>query len=192
MPKVTFADAISRGFKNFVNFKGVATRAEFWYFQLFVVLVSVVLSTFESIVFPIEPDAPIDQQLLATPLSLLASLILFLPQLSLQVRRFHDAGFSGKWLLLLLPALFFVGLTFGAYLAVESQGQLGTITGNLNIAGYAYPTLMILGGIQIFFLIVMLQPSKPASKGNKYAPGYDPDQQDPDNQNPGSWQPRLD
>lgn len=192
MQKVTFADAIVGGFKNYARFKGVATRAEFWYFQLFVVLVSLVLSTFESIVFPIAEDAPIEQQVLATPLSLAASLVLFLPQLSLQVRRFHDAGFSGKWLLLMIPALFFVGLTFGAFLAVESQGQLGTINGNLNIAGYAYPTLMILGGIQIFLLIVLLQPTKPASRGNRYAPGYDPEQQDADSQDPGSWQPRLD
>ncbi len=192
MPKVTFADAVVRGLRGFLDFKGVATRAEFWYFQLFVILLSFVISTFENMAFPLAADASVQDALLGSPVSLLVSLVLFLPQLALQVRRFHDAGFSGKWLLLQIPALFFLALTIGAYIAVDSQGQLGTINGMLNIAGYAYPTLMISGGIAIFYLIVQLQPSKPASRGNKYAPGYDPEQQEQDPTDPGSWQPRLD
>ncbi len=192
MQKVTFADAIVRGLRGVGNYRGVATRAEFWYFQLFVFLIGIVISTFETMAFPLSPEASFQDTLLASPVSLLVSLALLPHQIALQVRRFHDAGFSGKWVLLYLPALFFVALTLGAYLAVESQGQLGTINGMLNIAGYAYPTLMILGGVQIFFLIVMLQPSKPANRGNKYAPGYDPEQQEQNPTDPGSWQPRLD
>ncbi len=106
---MSFVDAIAAGFKNYFNFKGQASRSEFWYWVLFTILLSLVLGTIETVIWP---AAPIDSENLEevlsatlsapTPLTSLANLVLFIPGLSVTARRFHDAGFSGKWLLLLL------------------------------------------------------------------------------------------
>jgi len=84
---VSFPDAISLAFNNYVNFKGRATRAEFWWFCLFTTLLSLVtqvIDTFSSIGI----------------LNLISSLIVLIPSLSVGVRRLHDINKSGWWLLL--------------------------------------------------------------------------------------------
>lgn len=75
--------------KNYVNFEGRATRAEFWWFFLFNFLLTFILS------------------LLGKPgtiLSSIWSIAILLPQLGLGVRRLHDIGKSGwYWLIALIP-----------------------------------------------------------------------------------------
>jgi uncharacterized membrane protein YhaH (DUF805 family) len=82
-----FVGAIKTGFKNYVNFRGTATRPEFWYWVLFSVLVAIVL-------------VAVDRSGILGNIFSLATL---LPSLSVTVRRLRDAGFSWVWLL--LPAL---------------------------------------------------------------------------------------
>ena len=41
---MTFFEAISSGFRNYVGFSGRAARSEFWYWILFTVLVGIVTS----------------------------------------------------------------------------------------------------------------------------------------------------
>lgn len=191
---MTFAQAVQSGLRNFVNFTGRATRREYWYFQLFVVLVGLVASVLDGVMFPISPDAPIQDQLLGAPISLVTSILLFLPQLSMLARRFRDAGFSAKWLFLYFAATAFMGLVFAATLAVYESGQTGTLEGDLNVVGYLYPAVLIAGGILIFFFIVTVQPTKTGAQGNKYAPDYDPTR-DPKSDHfiasDQDWQPKL-
>ena len=175
---MNFAQAISSGFKNFANFKGVARRSEYWYFALFTFLLGLVLSTVESVIWN-SPEVALDsndplvalQASLAQPtyLSGLASLVLFLPQLSMLVRRIHDAGFSAKWLFLyLLPVvLTAIAIAMGAYFYAglqpsESMMQYAIIFGVLAVF-----TLAILA-VSIFFLVLTIKPSKSAEEGNKY------------------------
>lgn len=72
--------------KNYVNFEGRANRAEFWWFFLFNVIVSIVLNLFGPKVGGI--------------LSGIWSLAILLPTLGVGARRLHDINKSG-WLLLL-------------------------------------------------------------------------------------------
>lgn len=71
--------------KNYVNFQGRATRAEFWYFFLFNFVVSFILGLLGRA---------------GSTLSSIWSLAILLPQLGLGVRRLHDIGKNG-WLMLL-------------------------------------------------------------------------------------------
>lgn len=71
--------------KNYINFQGRATRAEFWWFFLFNFLISLILSLFGKA---------------GTTLQGIWSLAIMLPQLGLGVRRLHDINKSG-WLMLL-------------------------------------------------------------------------------------------
>ena len=71
--------------KNYVNFQGRATRAEFWWFFLFNFLVGLILSLFGKA---------------GTYLSGIWSLAILLPNLGLTVRRLHDINKSG-WAILI-------------------------------------------------------------------------------------------
>jgi uncharacterized membrane protein YhaH (DUF805 family) len=62
-----------------VDFKGRASRSEYWWFALFVVLVSFAAG------------------LLGDAANALVALALFLPYLAVSARRLHDIGRSGWW-----------------------------------------------------------------------------------------------
>jgi uncharacterized membrane protein YhaH (DUF805 family) len=87
---MTFSDAISSGFRNYVGFSGRAARSEFWYWILFTILVDIVASIID--VGILSSDA--------MPLSSIWSLATFLPSLAMGVRRLHDTDRSGWWWLL--------------------------------------------------------------------------------------------
>lgn len=75
--------------KNYVNFEGRATRAEFWWFFLFNFIVGLIFGLFGKV---------------GTILSGIWSLAILLPQLGLGVRRLHDINKSGwYWLIGLIP-----------------------------------------------------------------------------------------
>jgi uncharacterized membrane protein YhaH (DUF805 family) len=80
--QVTFTAAVRTCFRKYAVFNGVASRSEYWWFFLFNFVVDVVFGvtghvTIRSIV----------------------ELVLFLPSLAVGVRRMHDAGRSGWWIL---------------------------------------------------------------------------------------------
>jgi len=87
---MTFVEAIQSGFRNYVKFEGRASRSEFWWWILFYVIVSVVVAVIGN--------------MLGTNAGLglrgLVGLIFFLPTLGLEVRRLHDTGRSGWWVLI--------------------------------------------------------------------------------------------
>src|ERR1700742_1038593 len=82
-----FGQAVSTGFSKYVNFSDRASRSEYWYWTLFVALVSVVTTI-------------IDKQLDVGIVSTIATLATFLPGLAVSVRRLHDIDRSGWWLLI--------------------------------------------------------------------------------------------
>jgi uncharacterized membrane protein YhaH (DUF805 family) len=88
---MTFGQAISSGFQNYVNFTGRTPRSGFWYWILFYVIVFIVTGIIDRVAFP---DADI------SPLASLAWLALLLPNLSVGARRLHDTDRSGWFLLL--------------------------------------------------------------------------------------------
>ena len=79
---------------NYANFKGRARRKEYWMFVLSCVLLSFLAAIGDSVFFGIGAEDP--EAVLPT----LLVLALFLPSLSVTVRRLHDIGKSGWWLLI--------------------------------------------------------------------------------------------
>jgi uncharacterized membrane protein YhaH (DUF805 family) len=164
--KITFADAVKSGLKNYSNFKGTATRTEFWYFYLFNVLLNVVTYTFDLIIDPATANSAT-----GGPLYLATNIALILPNLTVAVRRFHDAGFSGKWLFLwALPvaALFLGG---GVAVANTPALELETATDQqlLNAGLPLLPSLLLFIAVGVFQLVLNVKASKSAEQGNKYA-----------------------
>ncbi len=77
-----FTDAVAKGLRNYANFRGVATRPEYWWFALFDVAGSAIFTIARLSV-----------------LGALWNLVLLVPLLACAVRRHHDAGRSGWWVL---------------------------------------------------------------------------------------------
>ena len=75
---MTFGQAIASGFKNYVTWKGRATRAEYWWWTLFTIIVTTALSSFSG-------------------LDSVASAVFFLPSIAVGARRMHDVGHNGWW-----------------------------------------------------------------------------------------------
>lgn len=101
-------------FKNYTNFKGRATRPEFWYFVLYNFLIGIALN----IIFPKVNNSYYSYN----PLYSAYILAVFLPSLALSVRRLHDIGKSG-WMISvsLIPLVGFIWCT--VLLATDSNPQ---------------------------------------------------------------------
>lgn len=82
--------------KHYIDFEGRATRKQFWMFVLINFIIAFVLGVVGQLLLG-------DQK---TLLSNIYSLAVFLPFLGIAVRRLHDIGKSGWWLLIgLIPVI---------------------------------------------------------------------------------------
>jgi uncharacterized membrane protein YhaH (DUF805 family) len=89
---MTFGTAVSSVLTQYTGFSGRARRSEFWWYTLFAFVVYLVV-------------ALVDAVLNTTLLGLIVSLGLLLPTLAVTVRRLHDTGRSGWWILISLIPL---------------------------------------------------------------------------------------
>ena len=79
---MNFIDAVKSVFTNYANFEGRAMRSEYWWYFLFTIIASQGLSF-------ISPMA-----------SLVFSLATIIPSIAVAVRRMHDVGKSGWFILI--------------------------------------------------------------------------------------------
>ena len=98
--------AVRSVLSKYVTFSGRASRAEFWWWFLAVLLLSLALGAIDgAVIAPLLGFDAFDANA-GQPLSLIAGLVLLLPGISVSMRRLHDIGRSGWWLLLvLLPVI---------------------------------------------------------------------------------------
>jgi uncharacterized membrane protein YhaH (DUF805 family) len=96
---MSFQDAVRTCLQQkYVDFSGRARRSEYWYFFLFTIIVGIVAGIIDGILGTRGTAG-------GTGLvGAIASLALLLPGLGVGVRRLHDTGRSGWWLLIgLIP-----------------------------------------------------------------------------------------
>ncbi len=87
---------------NYANWDGRASRSEYWWFFLFLFIPQLIALPIDIIVFGYDMMDPAAFQIVGT----IATLALFLPSLCVLVRRLHDLGKSGWWILIaLIPFL---------------------------------------------------------------------------------------
>lgn len=87
--QMTFGKAISTCFAKYVDFKGRASRPEFWWFYLFSILLGWGSMLVDS----------------SQTLSMIINLACFLPLLAAGSRRLHDTNRSGWWQLITLTVI---------------------------------------------------------------------------------------
>ena len=80
---MNFSTSITTCFSKFATFSGRATRSEFWWFYLFTLLIGWFA-----------------QMAVGAGIAGVVSLVFFLPLLAASVRRLHDIGRTGWWILI--------------------------------------------------------------------------------------------
>jgi len=109
---MTFAESVRTCFSKFVKWEGRATRAEFWWFYLFAVVVLIAAVVVDALA----GTSPLFYAI--------AALVFVLPTLSATVRRLHDTDKSGwAYWIALIPLV-------GAIILLVWLATQGTSGGN--------------------------------------------------------------
>ncbi len=93
-------EAVISVLTNWNNFSGRACRSEFWYFCLAAVLVQVIISIIEIATGMVDIEST-EMGIL----SIIFTLLILVPSISVTSRRLQDRGLSGWWQLLYLTII---------------------------------------------------------------------------------------
>ena len=141
-----FRKAVTVCIQDYYNFSGRARRSEYWWFFLFVVAGSVLLSAVDAVIFG---------KGMLLGLNGLFAMFTFLPQIAVSWRRMHDTGRPG-WFNL-LPAIPLVPILSGV-------GRAG--------ASIDRSVVFVLIGVflllTIMLLVWLIRPSQPGP--NRFGP----------------------
>jgi uncharacterized membrane protein YhaH (DUF805 family) len=103
---MNFTEAVTSAFQNYFNFQTRSRRSEYWYFTLFLILLSIATELADLFLF----DNAAGE---FGPLYGISSLVTFIPSLAVSVRRLHDIERSGWYLLLaLIPIVGWIVLIY--------------------------------------------------------------------------------
>ena len=103
-------ESVTSALTKYFEFKGKATRKEFWTFYLFTVIVALVFGFIEGL-------------LGVSGLSNLTAIALTIPTISCGVRRMHDAGRNGWFIIVPVVNLIFL---LSASVPAGNENQSGT------------------------------------------------------------------
>lgn len=169
---MTFGESIKTCFRKYAEFNGRATRSEFWYFVLFLVLVDLGVGFLSGLfMIPLilkgefNADSILSTSLPFKIISLVVGLAFLLPNLSVWTRRLHDRNKSGWWIvtyfvLCLVPAFLLNSM-------VDHVDQLNENTGGGVILGLA--VLVIL--VTVLAIVLLVWCCKRGTIGpNQYGP----------------------
>lgn len=105
--------------RNYASFQGRARRREYWWFEVFTVIVGLPLFIVDAMIVGVDTVA----QYGIGPLGGLAVLFFIIPNFAVSVRRLHDRDKSGWWLLIsILPLIGFIFL-FYQYISSGTPGD---------------------------------------------------------------------
>jgi uncharacterized membrane protein YhaH (DUF805 family) len=104
-------EAVKAVFSNYATFSGRARRAEYWWFVLFSLIVSIVLALLTG-----DPSSGTGL------IGAIWSLATFIPSIAVGVRRLHDIDRTGWWLLIcFIPLIGWIVLI----VFFATRGQIG-------------------------------------------------------------------
>jgi uncharacterized membrane protein YhaH (DUF805 family) len=136
-----FQDTVTN---HYVDFNGRVGRTQFWYYMLVAILLMVVVSVVASVIR-------------VPALGSLVGLALLLPNLGMGVRRLHDTGKPGIYIvILLIPVALYIVLAILSAVLLLMGGGLFMLVGLANLAAL---------GVMIYFWV---QPGQTGD--NQYGP----------------------
>jgi len=153
-----------RPLKNYANFTGRASRAEFWWFFLFMFVVWMVAyfvligSLIGAGANQAAPSAGLAGAIGGVGILLvLFWLAMLIPSIAVQVRRLHDTDRSGWWIggFYLLYGLYIV-LMFGSLGSIMASQAAGTSPDPQQVFGGTFIVSMILGMVMFVYMIALI------------------------------------
>jgi uncharacterized membrane protein YhaH (DUF805 family) len=99
---MTFGEAVRSVLSKYATFAGRASRAEFWRWVVVFVLLTLITRMIDGALFASSIHESFYGDDARRPLTSIIILALLLPNIALAVRRLHDIGRSGWWLLLMV------------------------------------------------------------------------------------------
>lgn len=139
-------EQVIHSLRKYADFKGRASRAEFWIFFGFVIIAGAAARLVDALLGAMS--------YLPGPVALVTAVLLFVPQLSVAIRRLHDVNRSGR--ALVAPCAMLV--------AAPIVALFGSFLGRIVALGFAAVTLLLFGQ-----LLLMLA-RKGSSIPNRYGP----------------------
>jgi len=124
---MTPTESISTCYEKYFDFKGRASRSEYWWFSLFGTLMSMFVSLcmnsyYGTASVQIDPSTGEQTTTMAYWFALITNSFCFnIPAFSASVRRYHDTGRSGWWWLLCFTG---IGIFFCIYWLAK-RGDVG-------------------------------------------------------------------
>jgi uncharacterized membrane protein YhaH (DUF805 family) len=120
---MSFSQAVSSVLLyKYATFSGRARRSEYWWWYLFVTIVFVVAGILDNAIGLTYSDLTVGGGWIAT----IAGIVFLVPNLAVAVRRLHDTGRTGWWLLIgLVPFIGFFVLLYFFVLDSENDNQYG-------------------------------------------------------------------
>ena len=117
---LTFKEAVTRVFNKYAQFNGRASRAEFWWFMLFCVIVGFIFGILTSI------------SSVFAYISYLFNLAVFIPVLAVSWRRLHDIDKAGGWWFINFVPLvgFIIFIIWCAKPGVPQANRFGEVPAN--------------------------------------------------------------
>ena len=91
---MTFVESVEHVLSNYFNAEGRASRSEYWWWYLFTILASIAVSLLGVIL-----DKFTGIEFLSTILTWGLSILILIPNICVQIRRYHDINRSGWWIL---------------------------------------------------------------------------------------------
>lgn len=181
---ITFVDAVASGLRRTLDFRGRSTRAEFWYWVLFAVLVRLITATVDGFLYPEDLTTTISGTDLNQAMSVLttqiqhslvsstfiAELLLLPSTISVTMRRLRDAGWK-PWIAVAAYAVNYAGLVVTLAMSSVILGVLtsaGDPISDADAVTLLAPTLTVLGvalvdaAAFITTLVGTLQRTRPA------------------------------
>lgn len=134
-PARGFFEAVGVCLRRYFTLSGRASRSEYWFFVLFMVMAGIVAGLIDFALFG--PDLEGD----SGPVGGLVSLLLLIPSQTAAVRRLHDTGRSGWWvgIFWLMPLVIAALLIMSARSGGEGMGLIVA----LGIGGAVYGLLLL-------------------------------------------------
>lgn len=171
---VTFGSAVKDYFRNYANFSGRATRAQYWWVQLALFLALIVptallLAGMTGVFLnPRHPDG-LSMAMMAVGGLLYVAIVLgcFVPNISIFVRRLHDIGRPGWWVAVFMGGNFLCSCVMSLVNVHNVSHHYSNPSGMLVSL---VPVWLVALGLAIWSLVWLCTPSAP---DNEYGPNPD-------------------
>jgi len=144
---MNFIQSIRVCFSKFFDFSGRARRSEFWWFQLFVIIVTYGAMALDQLLW----DYSLED--VVSPLEIIAVIALVVPSASVMARRLHDIGWSG-WVQLPIFA------TYMAYLDIWLPNFSSSVLG----------LICMFGGMLYWIILALILIRDSLPRTNQYGP----------------------